>query len=123
MKIFHCILVLVALMSVSTFAADIKPPAFEDIVKFTADPVKPEPSDYFKDFKITKDDLKAVLRGKVVTREHWLHDYSHVAFGDRSGTIALKDKTKVRWFVKPGGLACLIFADGTQIFLVYHKDK
>ncbi len=92
-------------------------------MEFSADAVKPVPSDYFKDFKVTKEDFKQILHGNVVTHEHWLNDYSHVAFGDRTGTITLKDKTKIRWFVMPGALASWTFADGTQIYIVYHKDK
>ncbi len=123
MKTFSAILVGVMLISVHTFAADTKLPLFVDIVEFSADAVKPAPSDYFKDFQVTKDDFKQILQGDVVTQEHWLHDYSHVAFGERAGTIILKDKTKIRWFVMPGGLASLVYADDTRIYIVYHKDK
>ena len=123
MKAFHTISAIALLVTVTTLGAENKVPSFEDVVEFAADPVKKVPSDYFKDFKIAKDDLRAVLRYDIVSRERWLHDYSHVAFGDRTGTITLKGKTKVRWMVKPGGLAFLTFPDGGSIYLVQGKTK
>ncbi|MGI8602046.1 MAG: hypothetical protein ACR2OZ_03505 [Verrucomicrobiales bacterium] len=123
MKALHFILAITLLVAGPTLAAERKVPSFEDIVEFVADLVKPGRRDHFKDFKITKAEFKAVLRYDVVTREQWIHDYSHVGGGDRTGTITVKDKTKIQWFVKPGGLAHLTFPDGTKICLVQHKTK
>ncbi len=73
---------------------------------------------HFKDFKVERKDLEEVLhKWHRVSQDHWQHGYSHVALGDRTGTITLKDSTAVRWMVRPGGLATLTFQDGTMLYL------
>lgn len=91
-------------------------PKADDIIEFTTDPV-PERG-HFKDFKVERNDIEEVLcTWYQVSQEHWLHGYSHVALGDRTGIIKLKDGTTIRWMVRPGGLAELIFQDGTVLYL------
>ena len=73
---------------------------------------------HFKDFKVERKKLEDILLTWYrVSQEHWRHGYSHVAFGDRTGTIKLKDGTAIRWMVRPGGLARLTFQDGTTLYL------
>ena len=87
-----------------------------DIAEFKADP--PPFRIHFKDFKVERKDLEEILRTwHQISQEHWQHGYSHVAFGDRTGTIKLKDGTAIRWMVKPGGLAILTFQNGTKMYL------
>ncbi len=91
-------------------------PKADDIIEFTTDPV-PERG-HFRDFKVERNDIEEVLRTWYqVSQEHWQHGYSHVALGDRTGTIKLKDGTTIRWMVRPGGLAELTFQDGTVLYL------
>ena len=93
-------------------------PSSSDVIAFTADATLADPSGLFKDFKTGKDDLKVILDSyHVIPRRQWLDCYNHVAGGDRPGTIALKDKTIIRWMVRPGGLATLEFPDKTKIYL------
>ena len=123
MKAFHFIFTVLLILTATMLHAETKVPSSEDIVEFSADPVKPQPSNHLKDFKIGRADLMTVLHYDVVTRDQWAYGYSHVAFGTRTGTIILKDKTKVQWMVSPGGLACLTFPDKRRIYLVQSKLK
>lgn len=92
-------------------------PKADDIIEFKADLIAAR--GHFKDFKVERNDIEEVLRTWYqVSQEHWRHGYSHVAFGDRTGTIKLKDGTTIRWMVRPGGLAKLAFQDGTILYLV-----
>ena len=87
-----------------------------DIAEFKADPFHART--HFKDFKVERKYLEDILRTWYqVSQEHWRHGYSHVAFGDRTGTIKLKDGIIIRWMVKPGGLATLTFQDQTVLYL------
>jgi hypothetical protein len=73
---------------------------------------------HFKDFKIGPEELQTILETyRVVSRDRWGRDYHHVAFGDRTGTITLRDQTVIHWLVRPGGLASLTFPNQVQIFL------
>lgn len=91
-------------------------PKADDIIEFKADPIPART--HFKDFKVERKELEEALRTWYqVPQEHWRHGYSHVAFEDRTGTIKLKDGTGIRWMVRPGGLAKLIFQDGTVLYL------
>lgn len=99
-------------------------PASGSIAGFTADAPAPEPSEYFKDFRIERKDFEKVLDTYfTVTRDEWLHNYSHVGGGDRSGTATLKDGTVLKWMVKPGGLATVTFPDGAVLYLAASKLK
>jgi len=91
-------------------------PKADDIIEFKADLIPARA--HFQDFKVERDNIEEVLRTWYqVPQEHWQHGYSHVAFGDRTGTIKLKDGTTIRWMVRPGGLAKLAFQDGTAMYL------
>src|SRR6266545_1944762 len=95
-----------------------------EIKQFVADPVKPPQSDHFKDFKITQKDFEIILRDYYsVEEEHWRHGYSHVAGGDRTGHVILKDGKKVKWMVRPGGLAWLEFENSKKLYLAREKTK
>ena len=89
-----------------------------EIMEFIADPIPPAPSDHFKNFKISKKDLEIIIRDyHAIGKEHWAHGYSHVAFGDRTGHLILKDGRKIEWMVRPAGLATLKLPDGKVIYL------
>ena len=69
--------------------------------------------------RVSCDDLLAFLaKAKAVSKDSWLHDYSHVASSDYTGTITLRTGERVRWLIRPGGLGRLTFADGRELFLV-----
>jgi hypothetical protein len=123
-------------------------PKPEDVKEFVADPIPPSPSvfkvtpkdveikthpdiadphpgsldGYFKDFKVTQKDFEAILRDYYqVEEEHWKNGYSHVGEGDRTGHVVLKDGRRIKWMVRPGGLAWLEFPSGKKMFLVREK--
>ena len=62
--------------------------------------------------------LEFLAKGKVVSAAPWRHVYSHVAFGDRTGRLTLRDRTVLRSLVRPGGLAYLEWPDGHKTYLV-----
>ncbi len=87
-----------------------------DIAEFEVDALSE--TTHFEDFKVAQADLEDILlTWYEVSEEHWRHGYSHVAFGDRTGTIELRDGRAVAWLVRPGGLATLTFPDGTVLYL------
>ena len=88
-----------------------------EIQKFVVYPLSP--SSHFKDFKVTRKDFIQILKQYYcVSREHWLHGYHHISLKDGvSGYLVMKNGEKVKWLVKPDGLAWLEFADGKKIFL------
>lgn len=91
-------------------------PAEKEIEQFIADKVRLDA--YFQDFKVEKADLLEILRDyHVIPKQDWKHGYSHVGGEDRTGTIALRDGTKIQYMVRPGGLASLTSPDGRQLFL------
>lgn len=98
-------------------------PQPDDVKEFVADPIPPVPVEFFKDFKVTQEDFCAILKDYFqVEEEHWIHGYSHVAFGDRTGHIVLKDGRKVKWLVKPAGLAWLEFSSGKKMYLARERS-
>jgi hypothetical protein len=91
-------------------------PAEKDIECFYPDPVRP--NTYFKNFKVDKADLVTIFRDyQVMPKQDWKHGYSHVGGGDRTGTIVLRDGTRIQYMVRPGGLASLTFFDGRKLYL------
>jgi hypothetical protein len=95
-------------------------PAEKEIAQFYPDPVFRYK--YFKDFKIDRADLVKILRDyHVIPKQDWKHKYNHVGFGDCTGTIVLRDGTKIQYMVRFGGLATLTFLDGRMLFLVDEK--
>lgn len=94
-------------------------PAENEIEQITRDPVRRDV--HFKDFKVDKADLFKILRDyHVIPKQDWKR-YSHVLGEDRTGTIRLRDGTKIDYMVRPGGLASLAFPDGRQLFLAREK--
>ena len=89
-----------------------------DIAQFSADPVPPYGDAHFASFRVTRADLNTILDTyHEIAPDIWLHHYSHVARGDRTGTITLKDGRIIKWLVRPGGLATLRSADGATHYL------
>ena len=91
------------------------------ITQFTADAPRPVPpgANHFESFRVDSANLAAILRSWfVVSRHNWENNYSHVAFGDRTGTARLRSGHTVRWLVRPGGLAYLEYPDGHRLYLV-----
>ena len=116
--------ILAFLFFTASLLAEPKLPASVSIAGFTADAAAPETSEHFKNFRIERADFAKVLDTYfTVTRDDWMHAYSHVAFGDRTGTATLKDGTVLKWLVRPGGLATVTFPDGTIIYLATSKTK
>jgi hypothetical protein len=99
-------------------------PKPDDVKDFVADPIPSTASFVFKDFKITQKDFNTILKDYFqVEEEHWRNGYSHVTFEDRTGYVILKDGRKVKWMVKPGGLAWLEFPSGKKMYLAAEKTK
>jgi hypothetical protein len=99
-------------------------PTEKEITQFAADPIRPDPGNHFKNFKIDKADLLKILSSyHVIPEQDWRNGYSHVAFGDRTGTITLRDGNKIQYMVRPGGLATLTFPDGQKLFLAAEITK
>jgi hypothetical protein len=95
-------------------------PAEKDIDLFYPNPNPPDA--HFKEFKIDRADLVKILRTyHVVPKYNWENEYSHLDGDDRTGTIVLRDRTRIQYMVRPGGLACLTFPDGRRLFLA--RDK
>jgi hypothetical protein len=68
---------------------------------------------------VTCTDVVVFLReAKAVSKDVWLHNYSHVGMADHTGTIILNTGEKIRWLIRPGGLGRLTLQDGTELFLV-----
>jgi hypothetical protein len=107
------------------FASEALHVASVDVVAFTADPVSPDNSDaHFKDFQITRSSLMTILDSyHEVPSDVWAHRYSHVAGGDRTGTITLRDGRIIKWLARPAGLATLIFPDGGKVYLARERPS
>jgi hypothetical protein len=83
-------------------------PAEKEIEHVTPDPVRP--GVHFKDFKVDRADLLKILRDyHPIPKQDWKHGYSHVAGEDRTGTIVLRDGTRIEYMdplprvAAPGG--------------------
>ena len=87
-----------------------------DIIEFRADPI-PEHS-HFPEYRIDLAIMDEVLsKWYQVTEHQWMHNYSHIAGEDRTGTMKLSSGSIVRWMVKPGGLAILTYPDNSSVHL------
>jgi hypothetical protein len=94
------------------------PPATQ-VDRCEVDPVARPSGGAFSSLRVSCDDvLEFLAKGKVVSASQWRHVYSHVAFGDRTGRLTLRDGTVLRWLVRPGGLAHLEWPDGRRTYLV-----
>jgi len=73
---------------------------------------------HFASFTVTRVQLAEILDSyREVSGEVWRHRYAHVQGGDRTGTIFLKNGQKLKWLVRPGGLATLTGPDGVTHYL------
>lgn len=88
----------------------------EDLDAFEADAFSGSP--YWAEFTVDRKYLEdALSTWHRVPADQWANGYSHVGGGDRSGTISLRDGRRIRWMVRPGGLATLSFPDGAVYYL------
>ena len=101
--------VVAALMAGRLPAAEIELPKQAQIAGCSADSVDDARGGYFREYRVTCADLMVFLADAAVASETQWHSYSHVALADRMGWLALHDGTKLRWMVRPGGLAALDF--------------
>jgi hypothetical protein len=109
----------VVLLCGGLLAAEPEVPPTSRIDRCVVDPLVGTSGGPFASLRVTCDDVVAFLeRAKVVTEWQWRHEYSHVAFGDRTGRLTLQDGTVLRWLVRPGGLASLEWPDGRKAYLV-----
>jgi hypothetical protein len=91
------------------------------IIRFSADspPTIPPGATHFSMFRVDSVGLVRILRDwHAVSEDAWLHEYSHVGFGDRTGTAMLAGGVTIRWLVRPGGLAMIDYPDGRRVHLV-----
>ncbi len=65
-----------------------------------------------------QDLRKLLMRYHLVPEYIWKHNYHHVTGMDIEGYIRLKSRERVRWMVRPGGLACIMWENGKVIYLV-----
>ena len=94
-------------------------PAPEEIVSCAVES-RPRPGEGArKPPQATCESLSAFLDGaKVVKKEEWLNNYSHVAMADSEGVLKLRSGSTIRWLLRPGGLGRLVFPDGGELYLV-----
>lgn len=115
-------LLLLMFAAASTFAESPIPSA--DVAQFTADPLPHRGDQHFRDFKITRAELNTILDTyHEVSADIWLHRYSHVYGGDRTGTITLKDGRTIKWLVRPAGLATLTLPNGFTHYLARERPN
>lgn len=53
----------------------------------------------------------------VVPGASWAHEYSHVAGLDQTGWLVSGNAPRLRWLIRPGGLAVVVYPDGGAVFL------
>jgi hypothetical protein len=100
-------------------AGELQVPSAAQIANCSVDPVAKTSNGAFSKLSVTCADVSEFLsKAHAVSEWQWLHEYSHVALGDRSGRLTLHDGTALRWMIRPGGLAYLEFADGRKVYLV-----
>jgi hypothetical protein len=71
--------------------------------------------EYFAPVSI-QDVRERLGRYVVVSREEWKNGFSHVAFGDEGGWLVTETEC-FQWIVRPGGLAWIVYPDGTAVYL------
>ncbi len=115
----RALLVGLALLCVQLVSAEPDVPLATQIDRREVDPVATTSGGAFSSLRVSCDDvLEFLAKGKVVSESQWRHEYSHVAFGDRTARLTLRDRTVLQWLVRPGGLACLEWPDGRKTYLV-----
>jgi hypothetical protein len=93
-------------------------PTAEQIASCRTDPVARTSAGHFSNLSVTCSDVTEFLgAADVVSAWQWFHGFSHVAFGDRTGGLTLRDGTELRWMIRPGGLGYLEFVDGRKVYL------
>lgn len=94
-------------------------PAEKEIEQVSADRVRY--ADTSKDFKLDKADLLKILRDyHVIPKLEW-KKIPHY-FEERTGTIRLRDGTRIEYMVYPAGLATLTFPDGRKLYLSRNRS-
>ena len=94
-------------------------PAEKDIEQVSADRVGR--ADTSKNFKLDKADLLKILRDyHVIPKQEWKRIPHY--FEERTGTIRLRDGTRIEYMVYPTGLATLTFPDGRTLYLYREKS-
>jgi hypothetical protein len=77
--------------------------------------------DTSKNFKLDKAELLKILRDYyVIPKQEW-KGIPHY-FEERTGTIRLKDGTRIEYMVYPAGLGTLTFPDGRKLYLFRKKS-
>lgn len=77
--------------------------------------------EYFAPVSI-QDVREKLSRYVVVSREEWQHGFSHVAFGDEGGWLVTQTGC-FQWMVRPGGLAWIVYPDGTAVYLAAFRPN
>jgi len=78
-------------------------------------------SEYFAPVSI-EDVRERLTRYVVVSREEWDNGFSHVALGDEGGWLTTATGC-FQWIVRPGGLAWIVYPDGTAVYLAAFRPK
>ena len=75
-------------------------------------------TEYWDKFASDVEEVRFLLSTYVVIREdQWSHGYSHVNGGDQAGWATFKSGLKLKWILRPGGLAKLVYKDGGTIYM------
>lgn len=53
----------------------------------------------------------------MISATEWMGARSHVEGGDRTGWVTLEDGTRLKWLLRPGGLAVVVYPDGGAVYL------
>jgi hypothetical protein len=61
--------------------------------------------------------FQALSTYRVISGEDWRHKYHHVAGLDQTGWLVRPDASQLKWLIRPGGLALVVYPDGGTIFL------
>jgi len=78
-------------------------------------------SEYFR--PISHEEVREkLMRYVVVSRQEWDHGFSHVAHSDEGGWVAT-EKECFQWIVRPGGLAWIVYPDGTAVYLAAFRPR
>ena len=72
-------------------------------------------SDYFP--RSSLEELRHLLAlYLVVSRDDWMHNYSHVGLSDEGGWLVSGSRC-FQFVVRPGGLAFVVYPEGTAVYL------
>ena len=77
-----------------------------------------ERTEYWEKFSSDAEEIRLLLATYIVVRENvWSDAYSHVSGGDQVGWAIFKNGIKLKWILRPGGLAKLVYKDGGTIYM------